>query len=78
MKSVETEVLGHRRTVPFYGKVVAVDVNQSLIQLHYLQKRPHRDVCVWSETAGASVQQVMKKLAPPSLAPGRGVAFLFY
>ena len=34
VKSVdETEVPGHQRTVPFYGKVLAVDVNRSLIQL---------------------------------------------
>ena len=66
---------GRHRTVHFYAKVTEVDEEE--LKVTYLDKVKGKDVYTWADSAWVTTSDIVKKVAAPSLVPGRGIAFSF-
>ena len=59
----------------FYAKVTEVDEEE--LKVTYLDKVKGKDVYTWADSAWVTTSDIVKKVAAPSLVPGRGIAFSF-
>lgn len=74
---IKVELQGRNRKVPFYGKILHIDSESKDLKVLYLKQRPDSGMSVWADEAWLPAHHPVTCVSPPTLAPGRGVAFIF-
>lgn len=68
---------GRQRTVGFYAKILEINEDSGDTKVHFLKRKPETDSYVWADMSWSSADQVVRVVESPTLATGRGIAFLF-